>query len=1164
MSALESEQSRELIARLERIRRIAYRRWILYGVAAVGSGGVYALLAILLVDWSLDLPAIPRLVIGAAFLVGFALAWTYWIYRPVRAGLSVGQIAARIERYFGDFNDRLSSLVNFAQNAEAGSAPMVRQFLVNTERAIAQRDLERVLTTRPLLTGTLFFILSVVLLAAVSLGSPAWMWTGLSRYLDPFGAVEWPTTVQISPLTRVIRAPLAESARVRMKVTKGLSDTLRGVVHLRDAEGRTMTLAMQREGDVFEAVIQPVLCDVRYHFEAGDASTRREPGRIVAVTRPVIEEVVLTVFPPAYADGAAPEILTLTTEAVEVIRGSRVEAVVTSSKDAARGAGAERMQLHSADGWTTPLTPDPDDRRRLRAAFEPKADVQFRVTVVDEDGFENRAAALYALKMKDDMPPQVTLTHPAGSVEATPEAIIRLVGEAVDDFGVSAVALETTREGRATLSEAVALEEGAAGGVRSRAMFRHDWELTRLALEPGDVATFCVAAWDTYPGEAGAERPGRSAPMTLRIISAVEYERRVRDQLHGIERQLRQVLAEQDGVVESAEALAEIEADWSESQRDAAASTASREARLARSVRDLVRRSRDLAGQMSDNRVEDEGWAQRVRGVADRLAGEVADRMSSASGALQRARDAEPVDEARRLAAEAGRGAAEASANLRGVLEELSRWGDVQELASRLTDLVERQEALREATAAAGKETLGRAVESLSADEQAALERLARQQEQLNDDVNKALAQMREQSVGNAEAAARESLEQALREAAAQDLPRHLKTAAEAVRGNRTAAAGVSQSAAKDAMSKMVAGLREARKRELDELRKELERAEEQVAALLRRQEELTAASAEAAAIGAPADVVVALAEPQGQLRTNARWLGEDLGVTPRSASAGELVSAAATSMSEAHRVLVEARAADAKAPQQTAEDFLHQALDALAEAAEQVRDDIERQTLEEIQGRLEALVAAQREIDAGIRDLTARLSQGQRIGRLESKAASDLARNQGALVKATQEAQAQVEEAPVFAWALQRVVGWMEEAQDRLTRRAIDGELERVSGRIVRELETLIAGLAGTQDAIKDPEFADDDGSGGGGDGASQQRAGKPVPTVTELLVLKAIQIEINERTVALAAELAGREPDEAALRRLRELGEDQAQVRDLTRRVTEAAREEQGVAGG
>ncbi|MCG3130151.1 MAG: hypothetical protein FLDDKLPJ_00899 [Phycisphaerae bacterium] len=1160
---LESEQSRELIARLERIRRIAYRRWILYGVTAVGSGGVYALLAILLVDWGLNLPAIPRLVIGGAFLVGFALAWTYWIYRPARAGLSVGQIAARIERYFGDFNDRLSSLVNFAQNVEAGSAPMVRQFLVNTERAIARRDLERVLTTRPLLTGTLFFILSVVLLAAVSLGSPAWMWTGLSRYLDPFGAVEWPTTVQISPLTRVIRAPLAESARVRMKVTTGLSDTLRGVVHLRDAEGRAMTLAMQREGDVFEAVIQPVLCDVSYHFEAGDASTRREPGRIVAVARPVIEEVALTVYPPAYADGAGPEILTLTTEAVDVIRGSRVEVVVTSSKDAARGAGADRMQLHSADGWTTPLTADPDDRRRLRATFEPQADVQFRVTVVDEDGFENRTAALYTLKMKEDMPPRVALTHPAGAVEATPQAILRLVGEAVDDFGVSAAALEATREDRATLSEPVTLEGGAAGGVRGSATFRHDWDLARLALEPGDVATFCVAAWDTFPGEAGPERPGRSASLTLRIISAAEYERRVRDQLHGIERQLRQVLAEQDGVTESAEALAET-ADWSEAERDAAASAASREARLARSVRDLVRRSRDLAGQMSDNRVEDEGWAQRVRDVADRLAGEVADRMSGASGALQQARDAEPADEARSLAAEARRGAAEASANLRGVLEELSRWGDVQELASRLTDLVERQEALRDATAAAGKETLGRAVESLTAEEQAELERLARQQEQLNDDVNKALAQMRDQSAGSVEAAARESLEQALREAAAQDLPRHLKTAAEAVRGNRTAAAGVSQSAAKDAMSKMVAGLREARKRELDELRKELERAEEQVAALLRRQEELTAAAEEAAAVAAPSDVVAALAEPQGQLRTNARWLGEDLGATPKSAPAGELVSAAAAAMSEAHRVLGEARAADAKTPQQTAEDFLHQALDALAEAAEQVRDDIERQTLEEIQGRLEALVAAQREIDAGIRDLAARLSQGQRIGRLESKAASDLARDQGELVKATQEAQAQVEEAPVFAWALQRVVGWMEGAQDRLTRRAIDGELERVSGRIVRELETLIAGLAGTQDAIKDPEFADDDGRGGGGDGASQQQAGKPVPTVTELLVLKAIQIEINERTVALAAELAGREPGEAELRRLRELGEDQAQVFDLTRRVTEAAREEQGVAGG
>ena len=67
---------------------------------------------------------------------------------------------------------------------------------------------------------------------------------------------------------------------------------------------------------------------------------------------------------------------------------------------------------------------------------------------------------------------------------------------------------------------------------------------------------------------------------------------------------------------------------------------------------------------------------------------------------------------------------------------------------------------------------------------------------------------------------------------------------------------------------------------------------------------------------------------------------------------------------------------------------------------------------------------------------------------------------------------------------------------------------------------------------------------------------AHKPVPTIAELLVLKAMQKEINGRTRRFAESRDMQDPGEAQLRELQMLGEDQAQVRQLTELVTQKAR--------
>lgn len=260
--------------------------------------------------------------------------------------------------------------------------------------------------------------------------------------------------------------------------------------------------------------------------------------------------------------------------------------------------------------------------------------------------------------------------------------------------------------------------------------------------------------------------------------------------------------------------------------------------------------------------------------------------------------------------------------------------------------------------------------------------------------------------------------------------------------------------------------------------------------------------------------------------------------------------------MGDAATALNESRADNALAPQEEAARLLKDALAALSQLNEEVRQEVVRRSLEEIRVALRALVDAQKPVTSGVADLKTRIDQAARVGRLEAKTASDLSRDQSQIKKQADEALADMEDAPVFHWSLQRVTRWMDDAADRLSRRAINGDLVELSARILHELETLSSAVDSTESLVTDPQFAGED-QGGGGDGQGGQNAGqKPVPTVTELLVLKAMQLDINQRTRDLNTELADVQPTEAQLRQLRTLGEDQADLRRLTEKLVEEAR--------
>jgi hypothetical protein len=1155
-------QEPRLITRLHALRRRIRTQLIVYGLCAAGAGGVVAFLAILALDWLLELPGVPRIVIALMFLVGLLIAVVYWIVRPLQARLGIDELAGRLERRFGHLEDRLTSTVNFLQNREAGSPDMMDQVIASTDRLAGDLPFEAALTLKPLARITSAFVFVTAVLAIIVACAPGWASTGTFRYLYPLGEFEWPRRVAIEPLTGDEIVAIGEPVTVRMRVTRGLHPDLRGVVHLREPDASKIQLAMRRDqDDSFYATIDAVTTDLTCWFEAGDADTRRNPFHIRAVPRPEVFEATITVGPPPYAFDRPPRVLDLREGDVHAPVAAQITLNVRASKPAPAKLEGLRTGLDFEDGPFIPFAADPGDRRNLSAAFEVMGNARFRIVLVDEFGLENSGVEEHRIIAVPDKVPVVTILEPKAITEMTPAGSVPVHVSVQDDFGITGLELDITRSGDEQ-ADAVSLtdrlvRETSENAVKGEAQYL--WSITPLGLVPGDVVTFQAVATDncTLAGETG--QVGRSAPLRLKIISDAELEVRIRDDLALLENRIRRSMLDQAELLDRTRELVRSRPPsepLSDFEREQVDGFAGRQVRLVRRSRDLARRLFDLNRRMELNNAGDREFRRQIESLAGALQQVAADPMTSAANRLNEARDHTRAEDQQRALEATSVSQQEAVDRLRTLIRSMTQWGDFHGLLTKTRDFLDRQRSIRERTIELGKSSVGKSVESLSAEEAAKLNRVRRQQEQLAEEVDQLLAKMQQvaEQLRVKDPSGAGSVEAAARAAKAGEVPKRLRSAGQALEQNRAAAAALDQKLAEDGIQRMIDALKDREKRELALLRKRVGDAEEQVAQLIEQQQALRDATAEAEAMNAEKAVYQDFQQRQRTLARNTRLLGEELTDLPRGAEAAQSVRQAAEPMGEAEKSLRDQDGSVALEQQDVALALLREALEILEELARRADEEALRRSLAEIRDRLIEIIEAQRKVHEGVVSLFEEVQTKGRITRLEARQATRLSRQQSNVLDLVEQLRPELQKVVVYEWALERVTSWMETSRSWLRSRKVDEDLIALTERIVHELQRLIDAIEETQAMPLSSEFVEQTGGGGGGAGAVQ---GKPVPTIAELLVLKAMQADIAVRTRSLAETIDPKEATEDQLRELKTLGEDQAQVRRLTQMVTQRARQ-------
>jgi hypothetical protein len=512
-----------------------------------------------------------------------------------------------------------------------------------------------------------------------------------------------------------------------------------------------------------------------------------------------------------------------------------------------------------------------------------------------------------------------------------------------------------------------------------------------------------------------------------------------------------------------------------------------------------------------------------------------------------------------------------ADEQLQQALDRMKNIGTLSKAIESIQQILDRQRKTSAETAKIGKENLGKRPEELSKEAREQLEKNAKDQSQLSKDTQKATDELQKtaQQMQRSDQAAAEAMRQAAQTSQQQAVPQKQQEASEKTEQNQQAQAQNDQKQAELGLQMMLDTLREAERRKLEKLVRQLDNAIQAVQNLIRQQaghnidnllnqggdktklvtDDLLIKSKRVRDHLPPLPPVPALTGLQEQTERNTSDVLKTLGEVPGGAEASANLNRASTKMGYAIVSLRDKKLIEAYDPHQTeALAALEAALAKLQEQRQVAQNRIDQQQKAKIR---EAYVKI-REDQVKLNDSTTKLDGAKQpdgtLKRVDQIELGKLPGAQGQLSDRTKKIGEDLAGISiVYQWANSDITKSMDEVKDDLAKPETGTPTQAEQTRIVEQLTAMIDNLA-----VKPPEKSQFEQKGGGqgqGQGQGQQQQKKRLPSEAELKLLKDLQIAVNKNTIKINDQPEKDKP------RLTALGGRQGELRDLLDKLLKQA---------
>ncbi len=532
-------------------------RLLAFVVAAV-------VLVVVLEAWVGLTPAVRVALLSAVclLLVAGVIAW---VVRPLARRVDPVDLASRIEERLPELGERLESSAELWDKRGRGrhnySVELIDALILRTVAESVGVDFHIAPSAERrrgvLRTSLILLALSVAGIAALGprLG-PA-----LARLSRPLVATERPAvTIAVEPgdVTLVSGDDLAVTARVEGPL-EGIPTLVYELSGERPSTQLMAPLSVMEAGAIHpdhRAVVAGVRSDMTYYVEAGDVSS--ETFNVHVVERPFVAGLRLDYQFPGYT-GLVARTVDENSGDITALTGTRVRVTVTASKPIERG------ELALESGERLPM--ESQGTAVLAATLTVREDTSYSVELTDTDGLVNPDPPSYSVVAIRDERPLVRIVEPGEDTEAPRGMVLPLTISAVDDYGISELAIRYSLEG---LAEEGVMRLEAPGTSGPREMVREvAWDLSETGLLPGRSLVYYAEVTDN--DRVTGPKSSRSESYVVRFPSMSELYSEVTGEQDDLMFELGEILEEQEELREQFEDIqeefrSEPEIDWQDEQ----------------------------------------------------------------------------------------------------------------------------------------------------------------------------------------------------------------------------------------------------------------------------------------------------------------------------------------------------------------------------------------------------------------------------------------------------------------------------------------------------------------------------------------------------------------------------------------------------------------------
>ena len=520
----------ELQAKILEARRVWKRGIFWAGFAIVLTGLIALFMGEAIIDWLMPLPEFVRiaLLIGGIGVIGYLL-YRYLI-QPLRASLTLRDVALNVERNHPDLEDRLVSAVQFGnrESTDPIESHMLQRLLEDTTERVKGIDFKATIDHSRTRKQVGIAALVVVACCVLALIFPTEIHTSLLRVLAPWEKTDPVLTTKLTVEPGNARILRGKSLPIHVTVTGKSADkavlTYENVQAQQTATPESKSTQQQinmlqnpDDKRAFAYEIFNIDADIEYYVVANETTSERYTVEVFEM--PKVTEISVAYTYPDYT--GLKSVVQTGTGDIQAVVGTQAELKLTTNK-AIQGATftlrrdvKERSFTERLSGTTEPITTEMviSDGNTLTTSIDVVEDGTYTVQLLCIDGFNNEIPIEYAVKAIPDEVPGVVIKEPGRDIKTTKLGEVEIIAEATDDYGIAELKL-MYRVGSDELRELTmeaTTPEPAPVDIRQRRIAdgSYTFYLEEFDVEPGDIISYYAHAVDnnthTGPGRASSD-----------------------------------------------------------------------------------------------------------------------------------------------------------------------------------------------------------------------------------------------------------------------------------------------------------------------------------------------------------------------------------------------------------------------------------------------------------------------------------------------------------------------------------------------------------------------------------------------------------------------------------------------------------------------------------